>query len=153
MQRPPGRQEVPLAPVTLEDVVQTDVVTASPDTPVRAITTEMRDQDVGSVVVTEGDEVVGVVSDRRIALQLDSTPDLASQEVRTLVDRDATTATASMTVFEALQVMNDETIRRLPVVDSEGTLQGIVTLDDVLVMLGTELGNAVEIIEAQSPRL
>ena len=44
-------------------------------------------------------------------------------------------------------------VRRLPIVDENGTLEGIVALDDILVLLGTELGNATEIIREQSPRL
>jgi CBS domain-containing protein len=49
--------------------------------------------------------------------------------------------------------MGDNGIRRIPVVDEDGKLQGIVTLDDAVVLLGTELGNVAETIQAQIDRL
>ena len=58
-----------------------------------------------------------------------------------------------MTVFDVVKMMGENGIRRIPVVDEENTLQGIVTLDDVIVLLGTELGNVAETIQAQIDRL
>lgn len=58
-----------------------------------------------------------------------------------------------MTVFDVVKMMGENGISRIPVVDEENTLQGIVTLDDVIVLLGTELGNVAETIQAQIDRL
>jgi CBS-domain-containing membrane protein len=58
-----------------------------------------------------------------------------------------------MNVYEAINQLSDEEIRRLPVVDEDGELVGIVTLDDLLVLLSRELSMAGDIIEEQSPRL
>lgn len=149
----PGGQTLSLQPVRLEDVVQEEVVTAETDTPVRTIAAEMRENDVGSVLVTEDEEPVGIVTDRTIALQLEQTPDIAQQEVQSVVDGGLVTADPSTSIFDAVRLMSDEDIRRLPVVDEDGELRGIVTLDDVLVLLGSELGNAAEVIQTQSPRL
>lgn len=153
MQAPPQRQGVALQAIRLEDVLQEDVVTAESDTPIRTIAAEMAENDVGSVVITEDDDPTGIITDRKIALALEQRPDIAQQEAQELVDGDLTTADPSMTIFDALQRMSDENIRRLPVVDDNGQLRGIVTLDDALVLLGSELGNAAEVIQAQSPRL
>ena len=153
MQAQPPRQGVSLKPIRLEDVLQEDVVTAESDTPIRTIAADLAEHDVGSVVVTEDDAPTGIITDRKIALALEKRPDIAQQEAQELVDGDLTTVDPSMTIFDALQLMSDENIRRLPVVDDNGKLKGIVTLDDALVLLGTELGNAAEVIQAQSPRL
>lgn len=54
-------------------------------------------------------------------------------------------------VFEAMQATAEEHVRRAPVVDADGTLCGIVTLDDVLVLLVEEFARLAEIIRSESP--
>jgi CBS domain-containing protein len=58
-----------------------------------------------------------------------------------------------MTVFEVLDEMGEAGIRRFPIVDEDGTLEGIVTLDDLLVLLGKEIQSATEIIQSQLSHL
>jgi len=141
-----------LQPVTVDDIVETDVVTAQRDTPVATVAAKMSEQDVGSVVVVENDQPVGVLTDRRIALALENTPDLAQKQAGDLLSGDLVTGTTKLTVFDALRQLKDEGIRRLPIVDDDGTLEGIVTLDDIFVLLGSELNKASETIRTQSPR-
>jgi len=143
---------VQLQPVRVEDIVQEDVVTVQPDTPLTNVVSQMADRDVGSVVVVEDDEPQGVVTDRKIALALDDRQNIEEMTARDLTDGgDLVTGSTEMSVFDALQEISDAGIRRLPVVD-DGELQGIVTLDDVLVLLGSELNKATEVIRKQSPR-
>lgn len=148
--QPTGLQ---LQPVTVEEIVQTDVVTAERDTPIATVVAKMAEKDVGCVVIVEDDSPVGVITDRSIALALESTPDITEQEVGDHISGDLVTGTTDMSIFEVLQRLDDEDIRRLPIVDEDDSLEGIVTLDDILVLLGTELEHATSIIQAQSPRL
>lgn len=141
-----------LAPVSVEEIVQTDVVTARPDAPVASVVAQMAEEQVGSVVITEDERPVGIVTDRTIALALETTPDVSDREIRELVGEELVTGSTDMSVFDVLQVLGDNGIRRLPIVEEDGTLSGIVTLDDVVVLLSTELANATDVIEAQSPR-
>ena len=141
-----------MRPIRVEEVAAEDVVTAQRDTPVSNVVAEMAERDVGSVVVVENDQPVGIITDRKIALALENTPDVANKEAGDLISGDLVTATTSMSVFDALQQLNDEGIRRLPIVDDDGDLQGIITLDDILVLLGSELNKIGETIEKQSPR-
>lgn len=142
-----------LEPITVDEIVETNVVTAERDTPLEEVAGKMSDEDVGSVIVVDDGEPVGVLTDRSIALSLESSPDASDREAGDLIDGNLVTGTMDMSVFDALQRLGDESIRRLPIVDDDGKLEGIVTLDDILVLLGTELGNAVEVIQDQSPRL
>lgn len=139
--------------MTIDDLVQTDVVTAERDTPVSTVVAAFAEEDVGCVVVVEDDEPVGIVTDRTVALALEDAPDVTEQTAGDLSTADLVTATTDSSIFDAIRQMGDANVRRLPIVDDEGTLEGIVTLDDVLVLLGTELQHAVGIIETQSPRL
>lgn len=141
-----------MQPVTLEEVVRTDVVTAEPDTPISTVVARMAEEDVGSVVVVEESRPVGIVTDRTIALALDGTPDVTDRRVEELVSGDLVTATTDTSVFDAIDTMQEAGIRRLPVVGEEGDLEGIVTLDDIVVLLCSELGDVTGIIESQMPR-
>jgi CBS domain-containing protein len=156
----PGMQSQPspssgmrMRPIRVEEIVQEDVVTAERDTPITDVVAKMAAEDVGSVVVVEDEQPVGVVTDRSVALALENTPDIATKQAGDLVSGDLVTATTSMSLFDALQQLSDEGIRRLPIVDDSGDLKGIITLDDVLVLLGSELNKAGETIKKQSPRL
>lgn len=143
-----------LGRVEVSEVLRTDVVTVERSTPIATVVAEMAEKDVGSVVVVEGEAPVGILTDREIALALETDPDVADRTAVDLLreDRDLVTGNTDMSVFDALRQLSDAQVRRLPIVDEDGSLRGIVTLDDVLVRLGTELETATSIIGAQSPR-
>ncbi|MGB4758259.1 MAG: CBS domain-containing protein, partial [Candidatus Methanoculleus thermohydrogenotrophicum] len=75
------------------------------------------------------------------------------QAVRTeeVMTRDVITFPDSMGIYEAIQKMTDKGIRRMPVVDGAGILIGIVTMDDMIHMLGEEMALIAKNIEKQSP--
>lgn len=148
-----GRGSSHLQSVSLHDILQEDAVTADPDTPLPTITSQMKSEDVGSVIITEDEEPQGIVTDRKVALSLEEMPDLTDRTGEDLMSDTAVVGEETMSVYEALQQMSDENIRRLPIVDGDGRLVGIVTLDDILVLLGEELQDSTKIIKQQSPRL
>jgi len=138
---------------TIDDIVQEDVVTADPDTPIQTISSQMKQEDVGAVVITEDNEPLSVVTDREIALSVEEMPEMADKTAEDVMSGEVTTATETTTVFDALQKLTGENIRRLPIVNEEGELVGIVTLDDIIVLLGTEMEEVSSIIQSQSSRL
>lgn len=142
-----------LQSVTLQDILQEDVVTAEPDTPLPTIAAEMKTEDVGAVVIVEDDEPLGIVTDRKIALALGEMENLDEKTARDIMSDDMVAGPDNMSVYDAIKQLSDENIRRLPVIDEDGELVGIVTLDDIIVLLGKELQETAEIIKAQSPRL
>lgn len=152
-QMQPSAQTIRLEPITAEDIIQEDVVTAERDTPIRTVVAQMREEDVGSVIAVEDGEPVGVVTDRKIALALEETPDMGQQTIEDLADSEPITATPDSNMFDILQLMSDENIRRVPIVDEDGQLQGVVALDDVILVLGREMGNAAEVIQGQIDQL
>lgn len=150
--RPAPPESPRLREVRIEEIVQTDVVTAERDTPIATVVAEMAEKDVGSVVVVEDEKPVGIITDRTIALALETTPDVSELIADDLLSEEIVTGTSEMSIFDALRLLEDEEIRRLPIVEDDA-LKGIITLDDILVLLGAELENATSIIKAQSPRL
>jgi len=154
-QQPPvGMARQTFEPAKVEDLIVTDVVTAQRDTPIRTVVSSMAENNVGSVVILDDDgkTPIDLVTDRKIALSLEGRPAIAEKNVEELLTGDLITGTTEMTVFDALEQLSEAKIRRLPIVDEDGTLQGIVTLDDLLVFLGNQQSDALEVINAQSRR-
>jgi CBS domain-containing protein len=116
--------------VLIREVMTESVVTAAPERTVREIAELMRERNVGSVVLVDGERPVGFVTDRDLALSViadgrefgDHAADHASTPV--------ITAGGGMEVEQAGELMVRHAIRRLVVVDGD-RLVGIVTLDDL----------------------
>ncbi|WP_276252267.1 CBS domain-containing protein [Haloarcula rara] len=148
-----GPQRPLLKPIRVNEIITEDVVTAERDTPVRTVVAQMAENDVGSVVVVEDDRPIGIITDRTVALALEEKPDITELTADDLLHGDVFTADPSMNIFDAIQVMSDEGIRRLPIVDDNGALRGIVTLDDTLVLLGGVVSEVSDTVQSQSPNL
>jgi CBS domain-containing protein len=141
-----------LASASIDEILQSDVVTVAPDAAITEVVEKMASEEVGSVIVVDDEAPVGVVTDRAIALSLHRSPEISGRTVEEFVSGDVITGSTEMTVFEVLDQLEDHAIRRPPIVDEEGSLEGIVTLDDVFVLLNAEMDQATSIVESQSPR-
>lgn len=148
-----GRQRPQMQPITIDRIIETDVVTTEPDASISSVAESMAKEDVGCVVVVEDEKPVGIVTDRKLGLTLEDPSKVSKMTAEDLVEGDIVTGTTEMSVYEALDRMEENSIRRLPIVDEDEKLEGIVTLDDLLVLFGSELSSAAQIIKAQSPRL
>jgi CBS domain-containing protein len=137
--------------MTLKDIAIRSVETAEPDTPVEVLATMMDEAGVGSVVVTEENRVVGIVTDRDIALTLARDRDAATLTAADVMASEPLTLPSSAGILELTERMGAENVRRVPVVDDGGIIVGIVTLDDVVRLLSTELEHLADVIEAESP--
>jgi CBS domain-containing protein len=153
---PPGASRLglePLASTGIESVARTDVVTAAPDDAIEAVIDDMAEKEVGSVVIVDDERAVGILTDREIALALREMPDVLERSVEEVASDDLTTASMDDDAFEVLDLMSDAGVRRIPIVDDDGELQGIVTLDDVLLFLEDNLHTVAETVRAQFPNL
>jgi signal-transduction protein with cAMP-binding, CBS, and nucleotidyltransferase domain len=129
------------------------VVAVSPDTPALDVAKVMGEKNVGSVVVVTGENrPAGIITDRDLAVRV-MAQEKNPGEVRAgdILTRDVVTFQDSMGVYEAIQKMTAEGIRRMPIVDDGGRLIGIVTMDDIIRMLGEEMAAIAKNIEKQSP--
>ena len=114
----------------------------------------MRQHHVGDVVVVEergGVRVpVGIVTDRDLVVEIMATG--LDQTVITVGDimiQELATVKESTGVFESIQYMRSKAVRRLPVVDENGALVGILALDDLLELLSEELLAIVKLVRHQ----
>jgi len=126
------------------DLCKKEVVTVQAEDSVLEAAKRMRHHHVGDVLVTEvysGRNIpVGIVTDRDIVMEVVA-PELKPEVITVgdIMTEEFTTVKESAGVFEAIQHMRNMAVRRLPVVDDSGALVGIVTLDDLLVLLADEL--------------
>ena len=99
----------------------------------------MRQERIGSVVIVQNEIVVGIITDRDIALGVAlgaATPDSLVSEI---MSEDVAMINDEMTLMDVTRFFRTARVKRLPVVDSEKRLVGIVSQDDVVALLAREL--------------
>jgi CBS domain-containing protein len=107
------------------------VRTCSPDATVQDAARIMAEVNCGAVPVTQGDKVVGIITDRDIVLRCVTKGGATNtSKVSECMTRDCVTVTPDMDAHEAANLMASRQIRRLPVVEN-GKLCGIVALGDM----------------------
>jgi CBS domain-containing protein len=112
------------------------VVTADAGDSLRAVGELMRDRNVGSVVITEHERAVGMITDRDLALAVVADGIGPDEEAGNHASRPIVTGQAEMDIEEAVALMIQHHIRRLPVTAADEELAGIVTIDDLAVRAG-----------------
>ena len=128
------------------DVCNREIVTLKPDDTVVQASKVMRQFHVGAVVVTEeknGKNLpIGIVTDRDVVVGVIA-PELdpSVMTVGDIMVANLAILDEDSGIFEAIQLMSNKGVRRLPVVGKNGELVGIVTLDDLFVMMTKELGS------------
>lgn len=137
--------------MALADLMREAVVTAAPDTPVSDVAKTMRDENVGSVVVVDGEAPVGLVTDRDVAVRIAADRlDAGEMDAEAVMTEDPVTVDVETGIFELSERMCEADVRRMPVLE-DGALVGIVTMDDLHVLLVGELDNLTDVIRSESP--
>lgn len=136
----------------IRSIVREQVVSVSPDTSLTDAAQLMEEENVGSLVVVEEDRPHGIVTDRDIAIEVVAhDQDPTSLTVADMMSEDLVTVDVDSGVFDVLRTMEESSVRRIPAVDSDGNLAGIVTFDDFVILLGRELKLLGDVIEAEIP--
>ncbi|WP_433535379.1 CBS domain-containing protein [Micromonospora sp. CA-249363] len=118
---------------TVGEFMTTRLVTMDGNDTLIAAAQEMRDSAIGDVVVTDGDSVVGIVTDRDIAVRgVAENMDPGSTRLNQITSRDVITVSQYDDAVSAADLMRTYAVRRLPVVD-EGRLIGLVSMGDLAV--------------------
>jgi CBS domain-containing protein len=137
---------------SISSICNRDVAFTTRDTPVVVAAKLMRHDHVGSLVVVEqmngGRRIpVGIVTDRDLVVEVLATGlDPATITVGDIMESELVVGRESDSVLATLDIMRFKGVRRLPTVDAEGQLVGIVTVDDLLEILAEELGELAQIV-------
>jgi CBS domain-containing protein len=121
--------------VQIAEAMTDTVVTAPRDASMQSVAELMRDREVGSVVIVDGERPCAMITDRDVAIAVGANGVNPSDEVDSHASRPLVCGDVQMNLEEAAALMVQHRVRRLPIVD-DGSLAGIVTLDDLAVKAG-----------------
>lgn len=129
----------------VNEVMTRDIHIASPDQTLAEAAAEMAKADIGCLPVGHQDKLVGMITDRDIVIRAVADGDMECT-VDDIVTDDVVCVTADMTTAEAAELMSEHQVRRLPVVDEDENLVGIVSLGDLAVKENREsrMGETLE---------
>jgi CBS domain-containing protein len=116
----------------IREVMTSNPCTIDADKPVSYAAKMMRDEDVGLAPVVEGDRLVGTLTDRDIAIRVVAEGrDPDSTKVKDVASTDVVTVDPQQDLDAALRLMAEHQVRRLPVVEEDGRVVGVVAQADV----------------------
>ena len=115
----------------VSEVMTRDVQTVRPDQPVQQAANFMLNADAGSIPVTDGDRLIGMITDRDIAVRGIAKGYGPDTPVRELMTDDLVIVRLDDDVEDAASKMSEAQVRRLPVIDQDERLCGIVSLGDL----------------------
>jgi len=116
----------------IQEVMTSNPCSIDADKPVSYAAKMMKDEDVGFAPIVEGDKLIGAVTDRDIAMKVVAEGrDPQSTTVREIASTNLVTIDPQQDLDDALRLMASSQVRRLPVVEEDGRLVGVVAQKDV----------------------
>ncbi|WP_427788889.1 CBS domain-containing protein [Brevundimonas diminuta] len=115
----------------IREVMTRDVQVARPEDTLQAVAGRMAAGDFGFIPVADGDRLIGALTDRDIVVRAVASGAGPEARVQDVLSRDALIVRADDDLKVALDLMASRQIRRLPVVDKDGRLVGVVSLGDL----------------------
>jgi CBS domain-containing protein len=123
----------------VSDIMTKDVEYVRPDTSLQEAAQSMRDLDVGMLPVVDGEQLVGIVTDRDITIRATAEGlDPITATVSEAMTTDTVYCYADDDITKAARIMEDRQIRRLPVINQDNQLVGVISLGDLAVQGGDE---------------
>jgi len=113
----------------------------------------MKDRNVGAVVVVDEERrPIGILTDRDLATRVVAAgsgglpSDPGQIPVDRVMSKPVITAGRDTLIFDILRLMSSKRVRRIPIVDSKKRMLGLVSIDDAMVLLTTELANVADVL-------
>jgi CBS domain-containing protein len=113
------------------EIMTENVKTATRDMTLREVAAIMRDGDMGAVPVVDDSRLIGIVTDRDIVVRVIADGGDATAPVSQAMTAELFTVKPDDFVFEAVRLMGDKQVRRVPVVGINGELAGIIAMADI----------------------
>jgi CBS domain-containing protein len=116
---------------TIQEAMTSNPTTVSPDTTAGDAAQIMKSEDIGSLPIVEDDKLFGVVTDRDVAIRIVAEGRGADTPVDEIASKDIVTVDPQQSLEEAARLMAQHQVRRLPVVEEDGRLVGILAQADI----------------------
>ena len=142
--------------MTAGEVCNRQVVFTRPDTSIVDAVGLMKAHHVGDVLVVreaDGERVpIGILTDRDVALAVDRLLRLPRLRVADVMSVELVTSPEGDSLYDVLKKMQSHGVRRLPVINDRGGLEGILTFDDVIELLSEELTDLAKLVAKEQKR-
>ena len=140
------------ARIRCREIMTSNVQTATRGMTLSQVAVMMRDGDMGSIPVVEDGKLVGIVTDRDIVVRSIADGKDADSPVGNAMTTEIFSVSPDDFVFEAIRLMGDKQVRRVPVVDRSGALAGIIAMADIALEMEDEreIAEALEEISSGS---
>ena len=120
------------------ELMTRNVRTATRGTSLRDVAAMMRDGDMGAVPIVDSGKLVGIVTDRDIVVRAVSAGAGPDSAVSAAMTSDLFTVKPDDFAFEAVRLMGERQVRRVPVVNEDGSLAGIIAMADIALEMEDE---------------
>ncbi|HKY05554.1 MAG TPA: CBS domain-containing protein, partial [Blastocatellia bacterium] len=140
--------------VRASDIMTKDVTTCSPRDSIRQVADQLESENVGSLPVVDNGRLVGIITDRDIVCRVIAEGrDTRNSYVADAMSEDLVTCWADDSLITVINRMGEHQIRRMPVVDTNGRLRGIIAIADIALEAedDREVAEALEEISRPTP--
>jgi CBS domain-containing protein len=138
------------ASMSIESLLRRPVQILPPDAPCREAAQLMRDEGIGCVVISEDERPLGIVTDRDLVVRVIAAGvDPGKTPIRDVMSGEPVFLADKRGIDHVVATMRQQRIRRIPIVDAEGCLEGVVSLDDLLPLLARQLEDLAEAIRGE----
>ena len=119
----------------VEDIMTQAAVTDAPDDTLSEAAAKMRQQQTGSLLVMEGDNLAGIVTERDVLKVVGAGQDPKNVSLRDAMTSDVVTIRPDTSIKDAAEIMFQKWFRHLPVTTDDGKVVGIISLRDLLTLV------------------
>lgn len=116
----------------IKDIMHRKIIWVEADTPIEQVANKMRELDIGAIPVGEKDRLVGMITDRDIAVRsFNGSANPRELKARDVMSKDIAFCKEDENLDDALQLMTRKKVRRLPVLNEEKRMIGMLSLGDI----------------------
>lgn len=135
--------------MNVREYLQRSPVVVQPDETIESAARTMAREGVGTLIVADHGRLVGIVTDRDLVLRALATRTPLDARIDSVMSMDVVAVDADSDVRDALRAFSRHAVRRLPVLDGD-TIVGLVSVDEMTIVLAEEFGEIVKGLTAQS---
>jgi len=135
--------------MSLERICSKTVVAITPDATVLEAAKLMQSKHIGCLVVIDESRPIGILTDRDIVLKVVAGEQKPQTTVKKIMTANPTMVNVNYDLLDAVRLMHNRGVRRLPIVDEHRHLLGIITMDDLLTTFSTEVANLAGAVQKE----
>ena len=137
--------------ICVKDIMSSDIISVDSSTSIRDAVKKMENAKVGSVIVMEKNELLGIVTDRDFAIKIAADSCSLDAPIKEIIPTAVYTIGPDDTIWQAADLMHIRNIKKIPVIDNNKVV-GVITATDLVNNFATATHNGVKKTFDQSPQ-